>query len=95
MQVMFFPGNTLIFSTAQFSTDRAGFRSWSVDIPNIFTNRAYVLVACGNKNPNDILQSSGATYMGNPLSTPNAYWPWSSRWIYPFSGLQEAWYIPQ
>ena len=74
----FFPGNTLIFSTAQFSIESVGFWSWTVYLSNIFTNRAYVLVAYGNKNSTDIIQGSGATYMGNPLSIPNTRWPWSS-----------------
>lgn len=73
-RLCFFPGNTLIFSTAQFSVDR----SWTVYLSNIFTNRAYVLVAYGDKNPTDILQGSCATYTGNPLSIPNACWPCSS-----------------
>lgn len=47
----FFPGNTLIFSTAQFSADEIGFWSLTVYLSNTFADRAQEVV--GNKNPTD------------------------------------------
>lgn len=76
------PGNILIFSMARFGIDRIGFRSWNSYISKLGTHRA--CVACGNRNPTDVLQGSGGSRrclraaVGNPPSPPSACWLCSS-----------------
>lgn len=76
------PGNILIFSMARFGIDRIGFRSWNSYISKLGTHRA--CVACGNRNPTDVLQGSGGlrhcprAAVGNPPSPPSTRWLCSS-----------------